>query len=70
MAVMYSALANGGEVVRPHLAQQVESVTGEVLEEVRPAPKRTLDFSPGTRATIMEGLARVFGQAGTDPQPV
>ena len=64
MAVMYSALANGGEVVRPHLAQQVESVTGEVLEEVRPAPKRTLDFSAGTRATIMEGLTRAAMEEG------
>jgi len=64
MAVMYSALANGGEVVRPHLAQQVESVTGEVLEEVRPGPKRTLDFSAGTRATIMEGLTRAAMEEG------
>jgi penicillin-binding protein 2 len=64
MAVMYSALANGGEVLRPHIAQQVESVTGEVLEEVRPAPKRTLDFSPGTRETIMEGLTRAAMEEG------
>ena len=38
MAIAYAALANGGKVLRPHLAERVESVTGAVLEEFRPAP--------------------------------
>src|SRR6187200_265373 len=37
MAVAYAALGNGGTVVTPHLGDQVESVTGKVLEEIRPA---------------------------------
>lgn len=56
MAVAYSALANGGTVVTPHLAQSIETVTGETIEEVRPAAKRQIDFSPGTRETIMKGM--------------
>lgn len=56
MAVAYSALANGGTVVTPHLAQSIETVTGETIEEVRPAAKRQLNFSPGTRETIMKGM--------------
>jgi penicillin-binding protein 2 len=58
MAVAYAALANGGKIVRPHLAARVESVTGEVLEEMLPAPKRQVEISEETRATIMEGLRR------------
>ena len=50
MAVAYAAIANGGTVVRPHLAERVESVTGEVLEEMRPAPKRQVEISEETRA--------------------
>jgi penicillin-binding protein 2 len=66
MAVVYAAIANGGRVVRPHLAQQVESVTGEVLEEIRPAPKRQVRISEGTRDTIMGGLTRAaMEEAGT-----
>lgn len=56
MAIAYSALANGGTVVTPHLAQSIETVTGEAIEEVRPAAKRQIDFSPGTRETIIKGL--------------
>src|SRR5512133_1387684 len=33
MAVAYAALGNGGTVLRPHLGDDVESVTGKVLEE-------------------------------------
>jgi penicillin-binding protein 2 len=56
MAVAYSALANGGTVVTPHLAQSIETVTGETIEEVRPAAKRQIDFSPGTREAILQGM--------------
>ena len=70
MAIMYSALANGGEVVRPHIAGQVESVTGEVLEEIRPAPKRTLSIKDSTRQTIMDGLRRAAMEEGGTSYPV
>jgi penicillin-binding protein 2 len=58
MAVVYSSLANGGEIVRPHLATQVETVTGEVLEEIRPAPRRQVDIPEEAQTTIMAGLQR------------
>ena len=58
MAVVYSSLANGGEIVRPHLASSVESVTGEVLEEIRPAPRRQVDIPEEARMAIMAGLQR------------
>lgn len=58
MAVVYAAIANGGTVVRPHLVEGVESVTGAPLQEVRPAPKREVELSEETRSTIMGGLRR------------
>jgi penicillin-binding protein 2 len=64
MAVAYAAIANGGKVVRPHLGDQVENVTGRVLEEVRPAPKRQLKISDTTRNTIMTGLTRAAMEDG------
>jgi penicillin-binding protein 2 len=70
MAVVYGAIANGGRIVRPHLAQQVESVTGEVLEEIRPAPKRQLSISDRTRETIMGGLTRAAMEAEGTSYPV
>ena len=78
MAIAYAALANGGKVLRPHLADQVESVTGEVLEEIRPAPRRQIQISEQTRSTIMYGLRRAamegggtsYGVFGNFPFPV
>ena len=78
MAIVYAALANGGTIVRPHLANRVETVTGEVLEEVRPAPRRQLEISEETQSTILGGLRRAameesgtsYGVFGNFPFPV
>lgn len=64
MAVVYATLANGGTVVRPHLAQGVESVTGEPLQEINPPPKRQVEISDETRTTVMEGLRRAAMEEG------
>ncbi|MFM9043066.1 MAG: penicillin-binding protein 2 [bacterium] len=60
MAVAYSALANGGTVVTPHLAQSIETVTGETIEEILPAAKRQIEFSPGTRETLLDGFEQAM----------
>jgi penicillin-binding protein 2 len=70
MAVAYAALGNGGTVVRPHLGDDVESVTGKVLQEIRPAPRRHIDISPTTRDTIMTGLTRAAMEPGGTSYPV
>jgi penicillin-binding protein 2 len=64
MAVAYAALGNGGKVLTPHIGDDVESVTGKVLQEIRPAPRRQMHISPTTRDTIMTGLTR----AATEPE--
>ena len=78
MAIVYGALGNGGTIVRPHLGARVETVTGEVLEEIRPAPKRQLEISEETQTTILNGLRRAameergtsYGTFGNFPIPV
>jgi penicillin-binding protein 2 len=56
MAVAYSTIANGGDVVRPHLAQRVEDPSGRVVQEFNPAPRRHVDIAPEYRDAIMTGL--------------
>ena len=56
LAVAYATLANGGDVVRPHLAQQVEDPTGRVVEEINPESRRHVDIDPVTQQTILDGL--------------
>jgi penicillin-binding protein 2 len=70
MAVVYAAIGNGGTIVRPHLAQGVESVTGEPLQEFEPAPKREVELPEGARETIMGGLRRASMEEGGTSYPV
>jgi penicillin-binding protein 2 len=56
MAVAYAAIANGGEVVRPHLAQRVEDPTGRVIQEFNPAPRSHVDIAPAHRQAILSGI--------------
>jgi len=64
LAVAYATLGNGGEVVRPHLADRAEDALGQVTQEIDPAPSRTLDISEETRSTIMEGLRQAAMEPG------
>jgi penicillin-binding protein 2 len=70
MAVAYAALGNGGTIVRPHIAQRIENVSGEVLQEIRPAPRRQVEIPEHHRAPIMEGLRRAAMEAGGTSYPV
>jgi penicillin-binding protein 2 len=70
MAVAYAALGNGGTVVTPHIAGDIESSTGKVLEEIDPAPRRQVEISPTTRETIMDGLTRAAMEPGGTSYPV
>jgi penicillin-binding protein 2 len=56
VATAYSALANGGRVVEPHLGEDVEDGHGRLLQKIKTSTKRKLDISDTTRSTIMEGL--------------
>jgi penicillin-binding protein 2 len=64
MATAYSAIANGGKVVKPHLAMSVEDGLGRAVEEFHSTARRHVKFSETNRATIMDGLRRAAGEDG------
>jgi penicillin-binding protein 2 len=70
MAVAYSAIANGGYVITPHVGMRVEDASGRVLQEIRPRPRRKLDISAQTRSAIMGGLRAAANDAGGTSAPV
>ena len=64
LAVVYSALANDGTIVTPHLGLDVQSADGFVLRSFDPAPKRHITIDPLYRNTILEGLRAGASQPG------
>jgi penicillin-binding protein 2 len=56
MAVAYSTLFNGGNVVRPHVGMDVEDPNGSVVQEIDPAPIRHLNINPAYSQAILQGL--------------
>jgi penicillin-binding protein 2 len=78
LAVAYSAVANGGTVVRPHIGLDVQNPAGTILQKINPAPARRLPINPFYLATIRQGLRDAASQPGgtsydvmgTFPEPV
>jgi penicillin-binding protein 2 len=67
LAVAYSALINGGKVVRPHVADAV--IKGHTRHLLHFKPVRTLKLSPYTWA-IRQGLYEAANDPGGTSQPV
>jgi peptidoglycan glycosyltransferase len=63
MALVGSALANGGVIMRPHVMQSIRDAEGNVVQTYQPQPWITAT-SPATAAT-MNGLMIQVVQAGT-----
>ena len=70
MAVAYAAIANGGDIVRPHVGYRVEDSAGRVVQEIEPAPRRHVEIDPAWRQTIMEGLRDAAMAPGGTSYPV
>ncbi len=64
LAVAYSAVANGGSVVRPHLGLEIDSPQGTVLQKIAPPPSRHLNINPLYLDTIRQGLREAASQQG------
>jgi penicillin-binding protein 2 len=64
MAVAYSALANGGTVVKPHLGWRVEDGHGRLLQRIKVPARRKVKLSETTRGAILDGLGRAAGEPG------
>ena len=70
LAVAYSAIANGGYVVRPHLGGRVETSDGRVIQEFGSAARRKLNIRPEFRQAIMDGLHAAANSPGGTSYPV
>jgi penicillin-binding protein 2 len=56
MATAYSAIANGGRVIRPHLGLEVDDTEGRLIQEIDPPASRRVKIPPAFRDAIMSGL--------------
>ena len=56
LAVVYAALANGGNIVTPHIGEDIQTKTGQILQKFNPGIKRHLDINPIYRQAILTGL--------------
>jgi penicillin-binding protein 2 len=61
MAVAYSAIANGGRVVTPHIGLRIEDAAGRLLQEVDPPPSRKVKLDEYGRQAILNGLQLAAG---------
>ena len=64
LAVAYSAIANGGTIVRPHLGLDIQAPDGTVLQAFNPPPERHLNIDPLYLETIRAGLRAAASQPG------
>jgi penicillin-binding protein 2 len=64
LAVAYSAIENGGTVVRPHVGLEVDAPDGTVLQKIDPPPARRVHIAPEFRTAILEGLRAAASQPG------
>jgi penicillin-binding protein 2 len=70
LARAYSALGNGGTLVRPHVGGRIVDVRGRTVERIKPRPKRHLHISDETRNVILGGMERAAMEPGGTSFPV
>jgi penicillin-binding protein 2 len=64
LALAYAALANGGRLMRPQVADRIETADGEVAVMLQPVVRRRLRVDPEHLALIRAGLTGVVNEAG------
>ena len=62
LAVAYSALENGGTIVRPHLGKAIEDGNGVTVQEIRTKPRRKVKIDDGDRQVVLDGLRRAANE--------
>ncbi|MCW3062843.1 MAG: penicillin-binding protein 2 [Solirubrobacterales bacterium] len=70
LATAYSALANGGRVVTPHIGLQIEDAVGKVVQRFDKPPSRHIALSPAVRAQVMQGLYGAANSPGGTSEQV
>ena len=64
VAVAYSALANGGTIVRPHVGAAIEDGQGGDVEEFSVRPRRKVKIDQGALQVVRDGLRRAAQEPG------
>src|SRR3954454_9665615 len=64
VAVAYSALANGGTIVRPHVGAAIEDGQGGDVEEFSIRPRRKVKIDQGDLQVVRDGLRRAAQEPG------
>jgi len=64
LAVAYSALANGGTIVTPHIGTDIESPDGTVLQKLPDGPTRRVPIDSYNLNVIRAGLRAAASQPG------
>jgi penicillin-binding protein 2 len=64
LAVAYSAIANGGNIVRPHLGLAIQRPDGTLAQRISPPIVRHLNINPLYLDTIRAGLRAAASQPG------
>jgi penicillin-binding protein 2 len=70
LARAYSALANGGTLVKPHVGGKIVDVNGHTVERIKPPPRRHLHISEEYRSVILGGMERAAMEPGGTSYPV
>src|SRR5215210_7849908 len=61
----FAAIANGGTLVTPHVAQDLREQNGDLAQDLTPEHAGSLGVSQGTLDATLDGLRRVTGSGGT-----
>jgi penicillin-binding protein 2 len=61
----YAAIANGGELVTPHVGLDLEDQDGSPVKAIAPAPAGSLGVDPSYLQETLRGLRMVTGPGGT-----
>jgi penicillin-binding protein 2 len=64
LAIAYSALANNGTIVTPHVGEDIQNAQGTVLQRIDPPARRHLKIDPLYRQTILQGLRQAASAPG------
>jgi penicillin-binding protein 2 len=62
IALMVSAVANGGIVYRPWVLKRVESLRGDVIEQYEPEILRRVNIRPETLEVVRQGMLAVVNE--------
>jgi len=64
LAVAYSAIENGGRIVRPHVGMEVDGPDGTALQKIDPPPVRHIDINQVYLQAVQQGLREAASSPG------